>query len=299
MKKLLALIIVLSMIVPSFAGVDFDNTDDVLNVADAIGLTSFLSISAWVKFDTDNTDDYIMSGSVGGGGFLILRDNVDSVTSRTDVFTVLFRTDGTQYRLSSASNSALSGEWIHLCVTFSGSTAGADELKIYVNGVEDANSPQTNGSGEVNPVALKIGQTNISNSVMDGIINEVAIWAEVDSNSVLTPADIMLLASSRIKHMPLQVQPANIFAYWPLDQVPDGASANLVEFLDYTGNGNTATGNDGANNTGLTAVGETILSYQPYVMYPGISVAVAPTPSGAAIPQIRSSGFINILGSPF
>ena len=42
---------------------------------------------------------------------------------------------------------------------------------------------------------------------------------------------------------------------------PDGTSADGDSFLDKSSNANSCTGDDGAGNTGLTALAESVLSY--------------------------------------
>ncbi len=63
------------------------------------------------------------------------------------------------------------------------------------------------------------------------------------------------------KRMILQIQPAALFFYLPLDDIANGISADSATFKDISGNGNDGTGDDGGNNTGLTALDETLLTY--------------------------------------
>lgn len=90
-----------------------------------------------------------------------------------------------------------------------------------------------------------------------GTIDEVAVW-----NAELTDNDISILANSKVKHMPLQISPGNIIFYLPMDDQPDGTSADGDTLVnqDNPGTAN-GTGNDGANNTGLTWKAEAVLSY--------------------------------------
>ena len=257
------LILLLSLFLSSnvYGGVEFDNTDDHISVTDFLGSGNQISVSAWVYFDTDTTDDYVLNfGTVGQNGIALLRDDTDSVTSRTDVFTILVGA-GTDYRLSTATNSATSGSWMHVAYTFdSDQSGGADELSVYINGVEDANSPETGGAGSMaNPnTDLFVGSAvgGSSNNTMDGKITEVALWT-----SVLTETEIKLLSDSKVKGMPLQIQPSSLQMYLPLHEQSEGASSDGVTFRDNSSSGNNGSGDDGANNTGLTARAEEVLSY--------------------------------------
>ena len=69
----------------------------------------------------------------------------------------------------------------------------------------------------------------------------MAIW-----RAVLTPTEIALLAKSRVKGIPLQIQPSNLKAYWPLDEFADGATASGAGSIkDLSGNGNHGTPSNG------------------------------------------------------
>jgi len=62
--------------------------------------------------------------------------------------------------------------------------------------------------------------------------------------------------------MPLQIQPANLVGYWPLDDHPHNDTANSANgftWNDLSGNGNTGT------SSGTNAQGESILSYVPKI----------------------------------
>ena len=66
-----------------------------------------------------------------------------------------------------------------------------------------------------------------------------------------------------MRYIPIQLFGSNLKTYLTLDDLPDGTSGDGDTFVDRSGNGNDGTGSDGGNNTGLTWVGESILSYPP------------------------------------
>ena len=53
----------------------------------------------------------------------------------------------------------------------------------------------------------------------------------------------------------------SLVGYWPLDDCSDGTSGDAVAFVDRSGMGNNGTGDNGANNTGLTCRDSSYLSY--------------------------------------
>jgi hypothetical protein len=84
----------------------------------------------------------------------------------------------------------------------------------------------------------------------------VAVW-----NVALTSTELSLLFNSKIKGMPLQIRPSNLVLYHSMDEGFIGASADTDTLQDLSGNNNDGNPDNGANNTGMSWVGETILSY--------------------------------------
>lgn len=264
--KFKLLLFLLSFLICSnvWAGIDFDGVDDIVNYGDVAAAepVSF-SISAWVYHDSLTTDDTILTKTTPNTldeGFLLFRDDVAAISGRTDTYVnYVEESDGaTTCRLEGATNASPSENWTHVVGTYTeGSSTG---MRLYVNGVEDANSPASSASctGLVNAGNLLIGDTNAPTNLkpFDGKITEVAMW-----NVVLTQAQVSQLALSRVKRMPLQISPSNLIFYSPLDDQPDGTSFDGDTALDYDATANNGTGDNGANNTGLTAKAEEVLSY--------------------------------------
>ena len=113
---------------------------------------------------------------------------------------------------------------------------------IFKNGVEVAYGLQQNGSGTENSdatTALIIGNAPgaIPNRSWQGDIEEFAIW-DVE----LSTANILNLAGSRARYMPLQVDPSALAAYWPLDDVAEATTASgTAIFRDRSANTNHGT----------------------------------------------------------
>ena len=215
-------------------GALFDGVDDLFNCGSAAGLDALtnLTYSAWI---------YANSTGESGVGAILFKSNTFSNhtgfrmdNTATLNFSVDYST--TDLARSASDNSCSLNAWHHVLCTWTGS-ATATNIKIYVDGVETTYKTTTNGVGTRNSDAAYnqcIGNRLAASLTFDGVITEAAIW-----NVVLTAAQIELLAKSRVKMMPLQIQPSALKAYWPLDESSDaGAVANAV---DRSGNGNTGT----------------------------------------------------------
>lgn|SRR3990167_4701507 len=257
MNLLVRIILILSLICsPAYAGITFDKVDDLLTCGttdDIMEENVALTISAWIK---------PVSTGLNGGGRIIERLETDGnpgvVFHMINTNTLRFLVAGSTNLIRTASNSSVTlNAWNHVLVTWDGSTT-ATGVSIYVNGTVTTYQTTTNGVSLADNSAqtVKIGDTSIANRTFDGTITEVAVW-----QVVLTAQEISTLALSRVKRMPLQIQPASLDAYWPLDEEEDGSSADGDTFVNYGVTSHTCTGIDGTNNTGLTATAEAVLSY--------------------------------------
>ncbi len=249
MKKITTLILLFCFPFWLFAGIDYDGTDDQVTVADSAELRNManLTISCWIILDTliDQRDIVVKVHGIApfyayrlyyNGGLVF--QVVDDVPAANFYFGATISAD----------------TWYHVAAVFENGQA----LRLYIDGVLDTDdgTPDT-PTGDVYDATgnLYIGSEGDS-FFLNGEINEVAIW-----DNDLTVAEIVLLASSKIKRMPLQIQPSNLQLYLPFDDEEDGSSADGDTFLDMSGNGNTATGDDGGNDAGLIAIAETVLTY--------------------------------------
>ena len=145
--------------------------------------------------------------------------------------------------------------WQHVCLTWTGSNA-ATSARMYVNGNEVTYSVLTNGVGAKNSdaaVFLNVGNRGGFDNTFDGQITEVACWG----SAILSLDQINLLASSRIKRLPLQLTSStgSLRLYYPLDNYPDGAAVT-GSAMDLSINGN-----HGIPQGTLVARAEEVLSY--------------------------------------
>lgn len=267
MKKLFlkSCIIILFLISPVYAGVSLDGVDDRIesnNVTLGSNLSSH-SVSFWYK--TSDTTICNAFGSKNDGSTLIFQmflHTDDESTNKAGYLYYYHRADDGDacYEYTDGDTGIGDGEWHAILIT---ADYPNQDYKFYVDGVVQAS---TLGDGCSSYVGTNldyewvIGAVN-SRGTIAGFCNaeftEFTVWT-----SELSAIDAELLAIKE-KRIPLQVSPSTLFVHYPMDDEADGTSLDGDTFLDMVGTSN-GTGNDGANNTGLTAKGEEVLSYPPY-----------------------------------
>jgi hypothetical protein len=136
-----------------------------------------ITFSAWVKTNSANSDDYVLSKSdgFGNGGFIFFRDDVSSVSSRTDVWrlTIYDFNDADEITLESATGSASANNLTHLAFVYSKTN---NNVTLYVNSVPVVYSATSAiGSHTGSNSALTIGGTSLSTAEFDGWIDDVMI----------------------------------------------------------------------------------------------------------------------------
>src|SRR3989344_1398323 len=199
---------------------NFDGVNDSVNAGDiaAIDAATTLSVSAWVKHASITDDDIITSkGDTGlSSPFTFFRDNVGSVSVRTDVYAV-FINGTTDCRLETATNSSPLDTWTHVAMTFqAGSATG---LRIYINGVEDANSPasaSTSNDIDASVNAWTIGLTASGATPFNGLIDEIRVY-----NRALSAKEIQTLynigATTKFNVSPTKYLTDGLVGYWTMD----------------------------------------------------------------------------------
>lgn len=225
-------------------GILFDAVDDYVSVP----FNPFVDLGSGNPF---TISEWLYTKSVPGS-FATIFESSGSVPRfyfMVAAATTLFIGLGDWFQITTGTTITLNA-WQHVVTTYDGSN-----VKVYVN----AGTPWDSGNigskvykNSTSRIGLEIADT----FPFDGIINDVAIW-----NVVLSISEISLIYNSKIKYLPLQIQPANIIGYWPMNNGQDGVSANGATIPDLSGNGKDGAGNDGANNTGLTWKAEEVLSY--------------------------------------
>jgi len=230
----------------------FDGSNDSVNTGDiaAIDAATTLSVSVWVKHASITDDDIITSkGDTGlSSPFTFFRDNVGSVSGRTDVYAV-FINGTTDCRLETATNSSPLDTWTHVAMTFqAGSATG---LRIYINGVEDANSPasaSTCNDIDASVNAWTIGLTASGATPFNGLIDEIRVY-----NRALSAKEIQTLynigATTKFNVSPTKYLTDGLVGYWTMDG--SKVNWNTGAVTDSSGLGNTGTITNMATSTGV------------------------------------------------
>ena len=250
-SKLLSFLLILLLVCPvSWAGVDFDGTDDYINRT-STPITAYpVSMCAWVNSNS-TSDQFIFSVAAGAAGlgdwFAILLEGTGQVAG----LQVNAAPSGFEQTNTVATWST--NTWVHVCGVFSSSTSRT----IYLNGGNAVTGTTNLTPGNIDRLAAGALNDILGPRVyFSGKITDVSVW-----NKALTDSEISILYTSKIKRMPQQISPSSLKIYWPLDEQPDGTSFDGDIAIDRSGNGNDGTGVDGATDTGLTAKAEEVLTY--------------------------------------
>lgn len=222
-----------------------------------------LSTSIWV-----NPND---KGGGGNGRIWDKRTVADTQcrlfywSGSTGILYPAFEVDTNLVNLIQLSDVAVSTQsWSNIIQTWDG-TLNLTGVHIYINGAEVSYSASSsNGTGVAITDAggiFNIGNKNLAafNRACGGVLSELAIWT-----SVLSTSEILALAKGKIKGLPLQIQPSNLKAYFPLNDFSENIGATGTGTVrDLSATGATGTPGFGAGGSSPLGVAEQILSYQP------------------------------------
>jgi hypothetical protein len=151
-------------------GPDIDTLDD----------PDEFTVSVWVYHTDLESDDAIFDKSTGGsnnGIFLFRNDQGD--TGRDDNYTI-FVADGSDTdnaRIESVANASLLSKWTHVAATYVRNSATG--LRLYINGVEDPNSPVSTTAIqtiESSTAQALIGENNAGGRDYVGAIDDVRVY---------------------------------------------------------------------------------------------------------------------------
>lgn len=256
----------------SFASVTFDGTDDRITTSTMGNFgqnlsTNTITLSTWVKSST--TDTGITLGGMentGDNTFLkITLNKFPDGTTSSGGFRIFLRDDLDNSLVGgvAANTGVTDGNWHHVLVIVKGSD---NTIKVFVDGVSQTitysgQALTDNMSNFEQPwgIASFTDSSGNGNLFFNGTLEEYAIW-----NVEISDADKLNLAKAKVRRLPLQISSANLIKYLPLDDGADG-TANCFNgsagFLDMGVNGYHGTGDDGANNTGLTCNAGVVLTY--------------------------------------
>ena len=236
------------------AAVYFDGTDDVISCghdASIDRLTNF-TIACWVNFRTFINTSYphiVCQRNAANIRFSFIIDNVNRLSGSVI-------TSGNT-ALSVATLIPTLDIWYHIVMTYD--DADTRLVRLFANATEVTYSTQQAATGTIvsqADIPITIGDRTDGDRPLAATMSDVAIW-----DRVLSQDEINLLYSARLKYIPVQIRPDNLVAYWTLDDVGDGVSADGKVFSDKSGNGNDGVGSDGGNDAGLTGESERYLTY--------------------------------------
>ncbi|MFA5932493.1 MAG: DUF2341 domain-containing protein [Microgenomates group bacterium] len=155
------------------ASLKFDGTDDILSVASmplAWTSTTPFSYGGWMKF-ANTTTGYILSSSVSPGAGNLLTDiNKDAYTSGRVTFEV--GKSGTGFTHIESSIPYVTGSWEHYFVTYN----GANNMKLYRNGIQVSSGTYTNGSAASNGNGFYMMYANNSTNYVNGQLDDVKVF---------------------------------------------------------------------------------------------------------------------------
>ena len=250
------LILCLMAVKPGHATIDFDGTYEAgdyvtCGTGDVMPEGADYSLYWRGRFDTFADDDAVLFFKVGAGG-----EGEAAVFRVNDPNGELnFWKEGATYMEVITSTQLSTGTEYVLIVTVAAGTT-ATGVHIYVNGTEASYAAQDNGATLVDSASglLWMGANSGFADAFNGIIREAAIF-----NKILSAGEIASLSTRPVRNVPLDI---GAVRYWKFIDGTAGTSADGDTIADFYGSGN-CTGDDGANNTGLTWGGEDVVKEQP------------------------------------
>lgn len=228
-KKLLLSSLVFAIPAPiGWPGVSMGGVSDRIEVANGrhTGGESEVTVSMWVKPTTWVSTDCLFEDGADGGYW------------QNAIYEGTWYTRDSSTGSQGARNNDLAlpavstGVWTHLCFVYS--VAGGYK-RVYVNGVQEAEHTTSIDALTTQGTNCYIGRP-VSGTYFDGEMTDVALW-----HSALSLQEIELLAKSKAKRMPLQIDAADLVFYLPMDDGVAGTSANGETANDLAGSTNDGT----------------------------------------------------------
>ncbi|MBZ0166654.1 MAG: LamG domain-containing protein, partial [Candidatus Omnitrophica bacterium] len=163
--------------------VSFDGTDDSVNVgSDSLfDLRQDFTIAAWVNPSALVSFPMVFCKGTVNTEYLLFAD-----TATSNRF--LFRVDQGGLNDVRAATSAVVGTWHHVAGVYDGAN-----IRIYVNGVEDATPVAVTGNIDTADTDLHIGSCGGTGNEWNGLIDDARVY-----NRALTAAEILELGSGNM-----------------------------------------------------------------------------------------------------
>jgi len=225
----------------------FDGVDDSAYINSGLVGGYPFSFSVWV---------WVASGTVDNGAFFWIGDKdqddeyCEVRLNNTGTIQVVSRITG-NVQFKDGTIDIRGTGWRNIIGIF----ASASDRRVYLDGnIEITDTASVNFTSVEDKTGIG-GSLDSTPSYATYKESDVALWSRE-----ISLKEIEILQSG-VKRIPLQIT-QGLVGYWPLDDISNGLSADGVSLKDISGNGNHFTGDDGANNTGLTGLGEKRLTYQ-------------------------------------
>jgi len=178
---------------------NLDGVDDYVGIGTtSLGITSAITVSAWVKTTSTGAYRVICAEDATGGTsrnwnlFLGSNDKVGWFVWNTDGTVTVF------YRATA--NEITDGNWHHVMGTYDG-TSNADGLKLYVDGNVETATAGSTGIRSTAGVAPSIGANEGGTGwFWNGNIDEVAVWDSVQDVSSIYNSGTPTTISGALAH---------------------------------------------------------------------------------------------------
>ena len=139
-------------------------------------ITDNITMSAWVKLASENTEYVISKGDSSHYGYALIVDTTR--IPRAWIAT----SNGTSIQDQSATTALTLGTWYHIAATYDGSN-----LRVYVNGVNEGTHAYSGSFYNASSANFVIGGKSAATEYpFDGGIDDVALWNRTLSGSEIT-----------------------------------------------------------------------------------------------------------------
>lgn len=231
------------------AGVLFDGVDDFIAGTDIAAMDSLsaYTLSVWVRATAIQTAKCVVcKDDLTVGPFL----QTDTVNSNQLTF-ALAAASG----IKTTNANLVSNTWYCVVGTFD-NALGTSKTKLYLNGVAlgttNFGTPDSITSTGASTASWEIGRLGAVGRYWFGDIDDVRVY-----NRAVTASEAQSIYESRLKKGGVIF---GLIWYSTMSNQPGGDSADGDSVMDIIG-GLNGTGDNGANNTGLTWTDDTVMSY--------------------------------------
>ncbi|NVJ47078.1 MAG: hypothetical protein HWE07_08110, partial [Cytophagia bacterium] len=194
----------------------FDGINDRVEIADdaAFDFSGGFTAQLWVYPEEIATSGIISQYSNGEKAF-------SAVLTGDGKIELTISRDGTEDDYFVTAGTISADEWSHLTFTYDGST-----MKIYVNGVEDANSKSVSGTMYNSSAEIEIASRDGAYH-FEGKIDELKFWSKALSSSEI----------NQTKDCRVSTTASGLIAYYDFNQGTSGGSnSGITSILDRTSN---------------------------------------------------------------